>query len=83
MPTSFGVFAPVGYIIVAFPNDAEAAKAREALLTGGYADDEVLAFSGHQVVADIDRRRNNTSILAFLGDDPWIQKQQLESFRLS
>ena len=34
-PRSFGVFAPTGYLVIAFPGEAEASKAREALLTGG------------------------------------------------
>jgi hypothetical protein len=35
---SFGVFA-CGYLVIAFPGDAEATSAREALLTGADEDD--------------------------------------------
>jgi len=40
-----GVFAPIGYLVIAFPGEAEAAKARAALLTGGYEEDEVMMFT--------------------------------------
>jgi hypothetical protein len=35
-PRSFGVFAPVGYLVLAFQEEREAAQVRESLLTGGY-----------------------------------------------
>ena len=44
-PRSLGVFAPIGYLVIAFPGEAEAAKARAALLTGGYEEDEVMMFT--------------------------------------
>lgn len=39
---SFGIFAPVGYLILAFQEERDAAQTREALLTGGYDDDELM-----------------------------------------
>jgi hypothetical protein len=64
---SFGVFAPVGYVIIAFPGDAEAAKARQALLTGGYEDDEIMTFTGQEVISDIESTRDKVSVLAYMG----------------
>jgi hypothetical protein len=78
LPRPFGVFAPVGYLILAFQEDSDAAHAREALLTGGYDDDEILRFSGQQVIADIEGTRDDVSILAYLGAELAYQRQQLE-----
>jgi hypothetical protein len=78
---SFGVFAPVGYLVIAFPGEAEAAKAREALLTGGYEEDEVLRFSSQQVISDIENTRADISILAYMGAERGHQKQHLEQAR--
>jgi hypothetical protein len=80
-PRSFGVFAPIGYVVIAFPSEAEAAKARQALLTGGYEDGEIMTFSGSQVVADIEKTRDNVSILAYLGAELDAQRQHLDYAR--
>ena len=66
-PRSFGVFAPIGYLVIAFPGEAEATKAREALLTGGYEEDEALMFSSQQVISDIENTRADISMLAYMG----------------
>ena len=39
LPRLFGVFTPIGHVVLAFTNDADAAQAREALLTSGYEAD--------------------------------------------
>ena len=80
-PRSFGVFAPIGYVVIAFPGDAEAARARQALLTGGYDDGEIMTFSGPQVVADIEKNQDNVSILAYLGEELAAQRQHLDYAR--
>jgi hypothetical protein len=72
------VFAPVGYLVLGFPGEAEAAKARAALLTGGYEDDEVIAFSSQEVIADIEKTRDDVSPLAYIGAELGHQKQHLE-----
>ena len=64
-PRSFGVFAHIGCLVIAFPGEAEATKACEALLAGGYEDDEALMFS-------------SISILAYMGAERGHQKQHLE-----
>ena len=75
---SFGVFAPVGYVVLAFPEPEEAGKAREALLTGGYEDDEIMFFTSQQVIEDIERHRDDVSILAYMGAELAHQRRHLE-----
>lgn len=80
-PRSFGVFAPVGYLVLAFQEEQEAAQAREALLTGGYDSDEIMQFSSQQVISAAEDTRENISILAYLGTELAHQRAQLEYAR--
>ena len=80
-PRSFGVFAPVGYLVLAFQEEREAAQAREALLTGGYDDDDIMQFSSQQVISSTENARDNISILAYLGTELAHQREQLEYAR--
>jgi hypothetical protein len=67
LPRSFGVFSPIGHVVLAFPSDTDATRAREALVGGGYAEDEVLQFTAAEVQADIEKTRPAVSILALMG----------------
>jgi hypothetical protein len=51
-PRVFGVFNPIGHVVIAFATDADATQARAALLTGGYEADEMLQFRRDEVIAD-------------------------------
>ena len=66
-PRSFGVFAPIGHVVLAFATDADAAQAREALLMGGYEADEVVHVRGDEVIADAEQTRDHLGALARLG----------------
>jgi hypothetical protein len=79
LPRSFGVFSPIGYVVLAFPTDADATRAREALLGGGYAEDEVLQFTAAEVQADIEKTRPAVSVLALMGTELEHQDLHLEA----
>ena len=64
VPMSFGVFYPTGHVVLAFPDDADSKKVREALLTGGYAEDEILQYTGPELVSELEKTLENASILA-------------------
>ena len=66
-PRWFGVFNPIGHVIIAFATDADAAQAREALLGGGYEEDEAQLFRSDEVIADAEQTRDNSSLLGRLG----------------
>ena len=66
-PRLFGVFTPIGHVVLAFATDTDAARAREALLTGGYEADEVLQFRSDEVIADAEQTRDNLGLLARMG----------------
>ena len=48
--TEFGVFYPIHYILAVFPNFADAEAARQAILQGGRAEQDVISASGEEVV---------------------------------
>ena len=66
-PRLFGVFYPTGHAVIAFASDADAAQAREALLTGGYEEDEVLRFRSDEVIADAEQTRANIGLFTKMG----------------
>jgi hypothetical protein len=79
LPRAFGVFSPTGYVVLAFPKDADATKAREALLGGGYDEDEILQATAAEVQTDIESTRPAVSVLATLGTDLEHQDVHLEA----
>jgi hypothetical protein len=51
-PTSFGVFSPTGHVVMAFPDDERAEKARAALVVAGFAESDVTRFTASEVIAE-------------------------------
>lgn len=49
--TSFGTFYPKHYVLAAYPDDATAGRAGDALRAAGFAADDVVSASGAEVVA--------------------------------
>ncbi len=66
---SFGVFSPRGYVLLAFGTAADAAQARDALLTGGYEAADVMAFGAEEVLAGIARTLPERGVLSWLGEE--------------
>ncbi len=58
-PTSFGIFSPTGHVVVAFDSDADAKKARQALVTGGITGDEITYYSSAEVLSQIEGKPRN------------------------
>jgi hypothetical protein len=50
VPRQFGMFYPRGYVIVAFRNQEDAERARQRLLEGGYAEDDVEIMDTNRVL---------------------------------
>lgn len=67
--STFGVFNPVGFIALAFPSAAQAASARDALLAGGYAAADVVAWSSADVIANQEAAKAHRGILAYLTEE--------------
>lgn len=58
---SFGVFKPVGHVVVALPDEAAATAAADALRTSGFEDDDILQFSSEEERAQMDDMLDHAS----------------------
>jgi hypothetical protein len=63
---TFGVFNPIGYVVLGL-TAADAASARAALLQGGYDESEMLSYSPEEVIAETERSFPNRGVLSHLG----------------
>lgn len=54
-PHSFGVFSPTGYVLMAFADDGSAEKARQALIRGGFREDDVIHYGKQEVLAELEK----------------------------
>ena len=54
-PTSFGVFSPTGHIVMAFPDDERAGRARAALIVEGFSEGEVTQYDKNDVIAESEK----------------------------
>jgi len=67
---SFGVFKPVGHVVVSFPNAEQAGAAREALLAAHLARADTLrAYTDQEMIEQIDEDVRHASVLASLGQE--------------
>ncbi len=68
-PTSFGVFSPTGYVVMAFPDDQSAERARAALIAGGFKENEVMRFTKDDVIAEGEKSREQILNPVQIGQD--------------
>lgn len=66
---SFGVFKPVGHVVVSFPSARQAEEARRALADAGFAGDEVRRYSDREMIEQIDHDLARASPLASVGQE--------------
>lgn len=73
---SFGVFKPVGHVLISFPSEAAATRGQEALRELRVSDSEVHRFSDREMLAQIDADLEDASPLAALGQELNLVKAQ-------
>jgi hypothetical protein len=78
IPRSFGAFYPTGHVVIFFANQGDAERAREALLTGGYEDGELVILSSDYVAAAVEDALPHVSLLAQLGSETRHMQEHLE-----
>ena len=61
--TSWGIFYPTDYLIAIFDSIEAAKRARDALRSAGYSEDEVDAVPSDYVIADIEDGKRDASLL--------------------
>ncbi len=68
-PTSFGVFKPVGHVVISFPSAGQARAAHEALEKMGLAADAIRPYTDREMLAQIDGDLAHASPLAAVGQE--------------
>jgi hypothetical protein len=67
LPTSFGIFYPTGWIVVAFPTRDYAEQVRRDVLTGGYDDADCKLVRSDEVIPSAQAQLDGSGWLAKLG----------------
>ena len=68
-PEAYGVFKPVGHVIVALPTVADAKSARAALLSDGFPEADIAAYSPEQMKHQADIDIEQAGVLAGIGQE--------------
>ena len=73
---SFGVFKPVGHIVISFPSHDAQTEAANALRNLGLADSQLTSYTPTQMIEQIDRDIERASPLAAVGQELNLVKAQ-------
>lgn len=81
LPTSFGVFKPVGNVMMGLPAQAQADALALALQDAGWPADAIVHFTPSETVADMAAMLDNASGLAGFGYEITLLRRYLELAR--
>jgi hypothetical protein len=68
-PTSFGVFSPTGYVVMAFTTDGHAERARQLLFNNGFAQEDVTHYGKAEVLAQLEKSEEQATSPAQIGQE--------------
>ena len=68
-PESFGVFKPVGHIVIAFRDEAQVQAGVTALLAQGFASEALVRYTPAEMAAQVDAQEAVASPLAEFGQE--------------
>ncbi|MEP7297237.1 MAG: hypothetical protein ABI702_13705 [Burkholderiales bacterium] len=68
-PTSYGVFKPVGHVVMAFPTAADSDRASSALIASGFGATDITAHTPAQMLEQAERDVAQAGTLAGLGQE--------------
>jgi hypothetical protein len=71
---AYGVFKPVGHVVVSFPPETELDAVVRALAEAGFPAEEVRRYSAREMVEQVDRDLGEASALASLGQEANLVK---------
>ena len=78
VPESYGVFKPVGHVLLAFTGDDDQQAAARALADAGFAAKDVVAYSSEEMLRQSERQIQNSGPLASLGQEKNLVKHHRE-----
>ena len=76
-PTSFGVFKPVGSVMVGLPAQAQADALNAALQRRGWANDEIAHFVPSDTIEELEQMVENAGPLAGFGYELTLLRRYL------
>lgn len=68
-PQAFGVFKPVGHVVVSFPPDTDLEAVSRALSEAGFKEPDVRRYAPREMVEQADRDMAEATPLASLGQE--------------
>jgi hypothetical protein len=68
-PRSFGVFKPVGHVVISFPQADQASSARQAIAAEGVPEADVHSYSDREMLRQIDEDIARASPIASVGQE--------------
>ncbi len=74
---SMGAFNPVGHAVLAFADDAAAAKAGQALRDAGFAQDDILVYTSGELFPDLEDMMRNASGAAGFGYEVTLMRRYM------
>lgn len=78
VPEAFGVFKPVGHVLMAFETAADQEAALRALAEAGFADAHVTRYSSEEMLRQSERQIQHAGPLASLGQEKNLVKKHRE-----
>ena len=75
---AYGVFKPVGHVIVALPSDRDARGAQRALLDAGFDSKDVVFYTPEEMVRQADIDIEQAGVLAGIGQELNLVKAHRE-----
>ena len=73
-PQAYGVFKPIGHVVVSFPPEAELDAVVRALAQAGFPPESVRLYSAREMVEQVDRDLSEATALASLGQEANLVK---------
>jgi len=75
-PEAYGVFKPVGHVVVAFPAESDLRGARDELLRAGFPAADITSYAPEQMVRQADDDLKHAGVLASIGQELNLVKAQ-------
>ena len=77
-PESFGVFKPVGHVIMTFPSNVNIQSVETTLLDAGFPNEDICYCNSEEMIEQIDKDIEKASFLASLGQEMNLIKSHRE-----
>jgi hypothetical protein len=66
---SFGVFSPKGSVVMVFPDEVSAEKARQALVQNGFSEENVTHYDRKEIMKEFDKSEEHASDPVQIGQE--------------